>query len=112
MNNCSLELLHIMFLRNMLRKIRNPVCVYTNKLGVYQSLVDLSVLDYVSHFQSLPLNLLPSLQLQDLNELLAMCSTQQWSERRDGIAQLHLLLESSRPFTLVPHMSVVVLLHS
>lgn len=37
--------------------------------------------------------------VQDLNELLVMCSTQQWSERRDGIAQLHLLLESSRPFT-------------
>lgn len=38
--------------------------------------------------------------VQDLNELLGMCSSQQWSERRDGMAQLHLLLESSRPFTL------------
>ena len=36
---------------------------------------------------------------QDLTELVAMCSSQQWSERRDGIAQLHILLESSRPFS-------------
>lgn len=36
---------------------------------------------------------------QDLNELVTLCSSSQWSERRDGIGQLHMLLESSRPFT-------------
>ena len=36
---------------------------------------------------------------QDLNELVSLCSSSQWSERRDGIGQLHMLLESSRPFT-------------
>ena len=35
---------------------------------------------------------------QDLGELVTLCCSSQWSERRDGIAQLHdqLLLESSR----------------
>lgn len=72
------------------------ISVLTDKHGVYQSLVDLSVLHCVSICGVDSTNLLPP---QDLNELLVMCSTQQWSERRDGIAQLHLLLESSRPFT-------------
>lgn len=42
---------------------------------------------------------------QDLNELVALCSSQQWSERRDGMAQLHMLLESSRLFTYVTSLS-------
>ncbi len=37
--------------------------------------------------------------LQDLNELVGLCSSSQWAERRDGIAQLHMLLESSRTFS-------------
>lgn len=81
-------------------KIKGQVCVYTDRSGLYQSLINLSVMHYVSiHYSKSELETPSFLCLQDLSELLIMCSTQQWSERRDGIAQLHLLLESSRPFT-------------
>ena len=36
---------------------------------------------------------------QDLNDLVGLCMSTSWSERKDGIAQLHMLLESSRPFS-------------
>ena len=38
---------------------------------------------------------------QDLGELVTLCCSSQWAERRDGIAQLQLLLESSRELSLV-----------
>ena len=37
--------------------------------------------------------------VKDLDDLVRLCSSKGWSERRDGIAQLHLLLESGRALT-------------
>lgn len=37
--------------------------------------------------------------ITDLNDLVGLCTSTSWSERKDGIAQLHMLLDSSRPFS-------------
>ncbi|XP_064397669.1 CLIP-associating protein 1-B-like [Halichondria panicea] len=35
----------------------------------------------------------------DLNDLVSLCMSSSWSERKDGIAQLHMLLDSTIPFS-------------
>ncbi|XP_019850114.1 PREDICTED: CLIP-associating protein 1-like [Amphimedon queenslandica] len=37
--------------------------------------------------------------ITDLDELIKLCTSKTWSERKDGIAQLHLLLESDHELT-------------
>ena len=64
-------------------KYANPVTVSYGRKEIEEPLI---------HLMSLSLSL--SLSFKDISELLALCSSQSWSDRKDGMAQLKILLEN------------------